>query len=75
MSYVVKSGDTLSAIASRYKTSVADLMKDNPAIKNANLINVGEKLNIPGTLTSRSWLAKLTEIMAVGRSPFFTRSW
>src|SRR5690242_10633699 len=49
MSYSVRSGDTLSALAQRYGTSVSALMKSNPKIKNANLIYVGEKLSIPGS--------------------------
>ena len=43
--YTVKSGDTLSAIASKYKTTVEKLVKDNN-IKNANLIYPGQKIII-----------------------------
>ena len=43
--YTVKSGDTLSAIASKYKTTVDKLVKDNN-IDNANLIYVGQKIII-----------------------------
>lgn len=43
--YTVKKGDTLSAIAKRYKTTVAKLAKDN-GIANPNLIFVGQKLKI-----------------------------
>lgn len=43
--YTVKSGDTLSSIASKYNTTVAKLVKDNN-IKNANLIYVGQKIVI-----------------------------
>ena len=43
--YTVKSGDTLSGIASKYKTTVAKLVKDNN-IANANLIYVGQKIVI-----------------------------
>lgn len=43
--YTVKRGDTLSAIATRYATTVAKLVKDN-AIKNANLIYPGQVLVI-----------------------------
>ena len=43
--YTVKSGDTLSGIASKYKTTVAKLAKDNN-IANANLIYVGQKIVI-----------------------------
>lgn len=43
--YVVKSGDTLSKIAKKYKTSVSKLAKDN-GIKNVNVIYVGQKIKI-----------------------------
>ena len=43
--YTVKSGDTLSEIASKYKTTVDKLVKDNN-IANANLIYVGQKIVI-----------------------------
>lgn len=43
--YIVRSGDTLGAIASRYKTSVAHLAKLNN-IKNVNVISVGQKIRI-----------------------------
>ena len=43
--YTVKSGDTLSAIASRYKTTVSELVRLN-GIKNPNLIYVNQKLRI-----------------------------
>lgn len=45
VTYTVKRGDTLSAIAQRYKTTVAKLVKDN-GIKNADLIYVGQKIKI-----------------------------
>lgn len=44
--YTVKSGDTLSAIAARYNTTVAKLAEINN-ISNVNLINVGQVLKIP----------------------------
>lgn len=43
--YVVKSGDTLSGIAERYKTTVAKLVQLN-GIKNPNLIYPGQKIRI-----------------------------
>lgn len=43
--YTVKRGDTLSAIASKYKTSVAYLQKIN-GIKNPNKINIGQKIKV-----------------------------
>ncbi|MBU8895785.1 peptidoglycan-binding protein LysM [Corallococcus sp. H22C18031201] len=49
MSIKIKSGDTLSALAQRYNTSVGALMKANPQIQNADLIYAGKSLNIPGS--------------------------
>ncbi len=46
VTYTVKSGDTLAGIAARFKTTVAKLMAAN-GIKNANSIQVGQKLIIP----------------------------
>ncbi|BAM46363.1 M23 family metallopeptidase [Amphibacillus xylanus] len=46
--YTVKKGDTLSAIAKKYGTTVAKLVKDNN-IKNPNLIHPGQKLNVSGS--------------------------
>lgn len=43
--YTVKSGDTLSAIAKKYGTTVNQLASWNN-IKNVNLINVGQKLRV-----------------------------
>lgn len=48
MSYVVKSGDTLSAIASRHDTTVSAILASNPSIKNANSIYPGQRITIPG---------------------------
>lgn len=45
--YVVKKGDTLTAIAKKYNTTINKLKADN-GIKNANLIYVGQKIVIKG---------------------------
>ena len=44
--YIVRRGDTLTKIAKMYKTTVAELVKINPEIKNPNLIYVGQKIHI-----------------------------
>lgn len=44
--HVVKSGDSLSAIAKRYKVNLKDLIARNPQIKNPNLISIGQKIRI-----------------------------
>jgi LysM repeat protein len=45
--YRIRSGDTLSALASRFKTSVGELARANK-ISNPNLIIAGKTLRIPG---------------------------
>lgn len=47
MGYRIQSGDTLSAIASRFHTSVTALAKAN-GIRNPSLIHTGDVLRIPG---------------------------
>lgn len=49
MSYTIKSGDTLGAIAARYDVSVAQILASNPNIENANNIRVGQSINLPST--------------------------
>lgn len=46
-SYKIKSGDTLSAIAKKYNTTVSKIMAANPSIKNKNLIYAGKTIKIP----------------------------
>lgn len=46
-SVTIAHGDTLTALAKKYHTTVANLMKLNPSIKNPNLIYAGNKLNVP----------------------------
>lgn len=45
-SYVVQTGDSLSTIAARYKTSVAELVAINQ-LRNRNAIRAGQKLILP----------------------------
>ncbi len=47
-SYSVRSGDTLSGIATRHGVSLSALTAANPQIRNPNLIHPGQKINIPG---------------------------
>jgi LysM repeat protein len=49
--YIVQKGDTLSAIAKRYNTTVQKLVKLNN-IKNPDLIYVGQKIKIKGVTSS-----------------------
>jgi len=45
--YYAQRGDTLRKIASRFSTTVDDLLKVNPQITNRNLIYVGQAVTIP----------------------------
>ncbi|MDE6673535.1 MAG: LysM peptidoglycan-binding domain-containing protein, partial [Acetatifactor sp.] len=44
--YIVQSGDTLSKIARKHNTTVADLTMKNPQIKNVNSIKPGQIITI-----------------------------
>lgn len=50
--YTIKSGDTLSGIALKNNTSVAELMKLNPTITNADKIQAGGSLNLAGSTST-----------------------
>jgi LysM repeat protein len=56
-SYTIRSGDTLSAIAARFHTSVGALARAN-GIANPNLIYAGRTLQIPGWDGKDSFQAK-----------------
>lgn len=45
--YKIKAGDTLSALAEKFDTTVDDLVKANPKIKDPDLIYTGDDLEIP----------------------------
>ena len=68
MSYKVRSGDTMSAIASRYHVSLAALEHANPQVKNPNQIYVGESLNIPGDSFTPAPAPKKTSTSSSGGS-------
>ena len=44
--YTIKKGDTLSAIAVKFHTTIARLQALNPKIKNPNLIYAGDTIRI-----------------------------
>jgi uncharacterized coiled-coil protein SlyX len=45
--YKIATGDTLSKLASKNKTTIPELLRLNPTIKNPNLIYAGQNLNLP----------------------------
>lgn len=62
--YTVKSGDTLSAIASKFGTTYQELAKYNN-ISNPNIIGIGQKIKIPGknVTTNSSWTPKVGDVV------------
>lgn len=50
--YTVVRGDYLSAIAKRFNTTVTDILKVNPEIKNASLIYVGQVIKLPAGVSN-----------------------
>lgn len=50
--YVIKSGDTLSALSKQFGVSIEDILKANPQITDPNLIFTGKKLILPGLDTT-----------------------
>ena len=75
MAYEIKSGDTLSEIAQKNNTSVAEIMASNPQISNANQIQAGASLNLGSRLAQlletpalRNW-QRLNLLRARGSLP------
>ena len=54
----VKAGDTLTAIAEEKGVSVQSVIDANPQIKNPDLIRPGEKVTVPGMLSTAGKLLK-----------------
>lgn len=64
-SYTVKSGDTLSGIASQYNTTVNQIVSLNQ-LSNPNLIYVGQVLKLKNSQTTNSSSSSSTAAMTVG---------
>lgn len=62
ITYVVKAGDNLSKIASKYGTTYQKLASYN-GITNPNVIHVGQKIKIPGIQSSSVWTPKVGDIV------------
>ena len=60
--YTVKQGDTLSAIAVKFNTTVDEIMKLNTFIKNRHVIKVGWVLHLPTKTQTRDYTAIVTAL-------------
>lgn len=49
--HTVKEGETLGAIAARYETTISGILRLNPEISDPNLIQVGQRIKLPDTIT------------------------
>lgn len=47
LEYTIVSGDSLEALALRFNSTTAAILKENPTITNSNDIKVGQKIKIP----------------------------
>lgn len=56
--YKIAKGDTLSALAKQHGTTVAEIMKANPSIKDKNKIYAGDELAIPKAKTDATSTGK-----------------
>ena len=66
--YTIQQGDTLSAIAASFGVTVADIVAAN-GLPNADAIQAGQKLAIPGKGTAPSTTAVVTTtVPAAGAS-------
>lgn len=68
--HTVNSGDTLFALAKRYKTTVDAFVKENN-IKNQNLIYINQVLKIPGQATNVASYTETTIPLTVGSMQVF----
>ncbi len=68
--YYVQKGDTLRNIASRWSTTVDEILKVNAQISNPNLIYVGQAINIP--LGISSYIVQRGDTLRIIASKFGT---
>ncbi|HEY9802163.1 MAG TPA: peptidoglycan DD-metalloendopeptidase family protein [Leptolyngbyaceae cyanobacterium] len=70
-SYEVKPGDTLAAIASRHKTTVAALVKANN-LSDPNQLQINQKLVIPGATVNKTTIAQAPVVISSNRVQYAT---
>jgi LysM repeat protein len=46
VTHIVVSGDTLTALAARFNTTIAAILKLNPSIKDPNVIHIGDRIRV-----------------------------
>ena len=73
VTYVVKKGDTLGAIAKKYGTTVDAVVKQNK-ISNPNKISVGQKLSIPSTIVEPTYVQNKS-VEDIAREVYIEGKW
>ncbi len=66
--YIVKSGDTMLKIASKYQVGTSEIIAANPQVKNPALIYPGQKLTIPSLSDVKSQENEVIRLVNVQRS-------
>lgn len=77
--YIVKSGDTMWKIASKFQVGTSEIIAANPQIKNPNLIYPGQKITIPNLDDVKSLENEVIRLVNVERAkaglPQLTQNW
>lgn len=77
--YVVKSGDTMWKIASKFEVGVSELIGANPSLKNPALIYPGQKITIPSVDTYKTMENQVVTLVNQQRARYglqtLTQNW
>jgi len=67
--YMVRNGDSLSAIASRHGVDLQSLLAANPQIRNPDLIQPNDRIRLPGDASTRGALGGINAHAAFETAP------
>lgn len=77
--YIVKPGDTMWKIASKYQVGTSEIIAANPQIKNPDLIYPGQKITIPNLDDVKALENEVIRLVNVERAkaglPQLTQNW
>lgn len=77
--YVVKPGDSMWKIATKYEVGISELIKANPSLKNPALIYPGQKITIPSVDTYKTMENQVVTLVNQQRAKYglqsLTQNW